>query len=274
MSVIIISSDSYPMGIEMARSTAESLGYALVTREILGSVADRYRIPEEKLLHSLDEYPSFFRTSSRLWKRYLAYIQEATLAELVKGDTVCQGLAAHLYVLGVSHVLRIRILSDPEKRIQQLKSREGMTHEKVRKLLEKERKFRRRWSVDAFGPDETDPSRYDLVINLGNIDPDEAVKLIGETVSYRRFKPMTYSIKCLKDLELASRVRAALVERFPDVRVRANSGTMIIETTALKREKKKRSNLIREIAGNIPGVQYVEVHVINDIFRQAIESYR
>lgn len=93
--------------------------------------------------------------------------------------------------------------------------------------------------MDDFNLDEMDPSQYDLVISLSQIDQDKAVKIITDTVSYRRFSPMTYSIKCLEDNELASRVRMALLERFPDVRVRANGGKLVVETTALKREKKK-----------------------------------
>ncbi len=274
MSVIIISSDSNRIGKEIAKSTAETLEYDYLGREILSDVADKYQIPEEKLIRVLDELPSLFGTSSKLWNRYLAYIQEAALAGLLKENIVCQGLAAHLYVLGVSHVLRIRILSDPEKRLQQLVSMEGISPGKARKRLDQIKKSRKRWSLEAFHFDETDPSRYDLVINLSKIDSDEAVKIIKETQSYRRFKAMTYSIQCIRDLELASRVRAALLERFPDVRVRANNGTLVVETTALKREKRKRTNTIREMAGNIPGVEYVEVHVLNDIFRQAMESFR
>ena len=85
---------------------------------------------------------------------------------------------------------------------------------------------------------------------------------------------MTYSIKCIHDIELAARVSAALLERFPDVRVHASSGVVVVKTTALKREKKKRANIIREVAGGIPGVEYVEVHVINDFFRQSAASFR
>jgi hypothetical protein len=212
--------------------------------------------------------------SSKLQNRYLAYIQEAALTELLNDNMVCQGLAAHLYVLGVSHVLRARALSDSEKLAQQWSSQEGISLKKTRKLLDRRKNLRRRWSMDAFELDETDPSQYDLVISLSQIDQDEAVKIITETASYRRFSPMTYSIKCMKDRELAGRVRAALLERFPDVRVRANGGTLVVETTALKREKRKRAEVIKEIAGSIPGVEYVEVHVINDIFRQAAESFR
>jgi Cytidylate kinase-like family len=274
MSVIIISSDSYKTGQEIAQSTARVLGYKELGREILGKVTGKHGLPEVKLTQALDEGPTFLGLSSKMCHRYLAYIQEATLSELLKDNVVCHGLAAHLYVLGVSHMLRVRVLSDPEKGAQQIASQGGLSLEKSKKFLDQRKKARRRWSMEAFQLDETDPSQYDLVISLSQIDSDEAVKIIAETLAYRRFQPMTYSIKCLQDLELASRVRAALLDRFPDVRVRANRGTLVIETTALRREKEKRAKAIKELACELPGVEYVEVHVINDIFRQAAESFR
>jgi cytidylate kinase len=274
MSVIIISSDSYQTGREIAESTAKALGYGFLGRAILSKVADKYKVPEEKLIQVLEERPSFLSMSSKLRNRYLAYVQESVLSELLKGNLVCQGLAAHLYVLGISHVLRARVLSDVEKRAQQIASEGGISLEKAKKILDAQKKGRRRWSMEAFHLDETDPSQYDLVISLSQIDPGETVKIITETVSYRRFEPMTYSTKCMQDLALASRARAALLDRFPDVRVRANRGTLVVETTALRREKQKRAKAIKELAGEIPGVEYVEVHVINDIFRQAAESFR
>jgi len=274
MSVIIISSDSYKTGQEIAQSSARALGYKPLDREILGKVANKARVSEEKLTQALDEGPSFLGLSSKLCHRYLAYIQEATLSELLNDNVVCHGLAAHLYVLGVSHVLRVRVLSDGEKRAQQIASQSGISLDKAKKFLDRQKRARRRWSMDAFHLDETDPSQYDLVISLSQIDSGEAVKIIGETVAYRRFQPMTYSIKCMQDLALASKVRAALLERFPDVRVRANRGTLIVETTVLRREKQKRAKAIKELAGGLPGVEYVEVHVVNDIFRQAAESFR
>ncbi|MBW1780034.1 MAG: cytidylate kinase family protein [Deltaproteobacteria bacterium] len=274
MSIIIISSDSYSIGREIAMRTAEAVDYAFQGREILEKVADTYQIEEAKLVKALDETPSLLGMSTRLRNRYLAYIVEATLGALLKDKVVCQGLAAHLYVLGVSHVLRVRILADAERSPQQSVPEEGVSIKEAHKRLERRNKLRRRWSMDAFDLDETDPSQYDLVISLSQIDRDEAVKIITETVAYRRFNPMTYSIKCLNDLELASRVRAVLLARFPDVRVRARSGTLVVETTALKREKRKRAQAIKEIAGKIPGVEYIEVHVINDIFRRAAESFR
>ena len=58
------------------------------------------------------------------------------------------------------------------------------------------------------------------------------------------------------------------------MRVKARNGTLIVETMALKREKRKKTRAIKESAEKIPGVEYVEVHAFNDIFRQAAESFR
>ncbi|MCJ7685940.1 MAG: cytidylate kinase-like family protein [Desulfobacteraceae bacterium] len=274
MPIIIISSDSYKTGREISEKTAKAIGYDYIDREILGPVAEKSDVQEEELIKALDEAPSFLGLSSKLRNRYLAYIQEATLGQLLEDNVVCHGLAAHLFVLGVSHVLKVRVLSDPEELASQLSSEAGGSAEKMKKLLKREDAQRKRWSIETFNLDETDPSNYDVVINLSQIDPDEAVKTIADMTAYRKFQPMTYSSKCLKDKELASRVRLVLMERFSDVRVQADGSTIVVETKAIKREKQKRTEAIKELAEGVEGVGYVEVHMTNDIFRQAAESSR
>jgi cytidylate kinase len=274
MPVIIFASDSYQMSREISKKAAEALGYKYVDRKILSSVAAKYDIPEAKLVKALDETPSFMGMSSKAWKLYLAYIQEAVLGELLDDNAVCHGVAAHLYVLGVSHVLKVGIIMDLDERARHVAEQEKVSFEKAEKIVQRRGKQRKRWSLGAFNRDETDPSRYDMVINISQITPEEAVSMITTATGYRKFKPMTYSIKCMQDRELASRVRSALLRNFPDVRVQARDGTVVVEIKALKREKQKKAMAIKELAGRISGVHYVEVHVINDIIRQAAESGR
>jgi cytidylate kinase len=274
MSVVIISSDSDEKAREIAERTAEILGYSVLNREALNSVAAKHEIPVEKLHQALDELPSFMGMSSKMRAQFLAYIEEAALAGLSAGNVVCHGLAAHLYVLGVSHVLKVRILADPEKQVGQIISRDGVSREKAVRHLKQRESLRKRWSRGVYGRDETDAALYDMVISLSQIDIHEAVGTIAETARYPRFRPMTYSIKCMKDKELATKVRGLLMAHYPDVRVRADGTTVVVETNALRREKRKRAEKIKELAGRIPGVDYVEVHVINDLLRQAAESFR
>ena len=274
MPIIIISSDSYKAGREIGEKTAKATGYAYVDREILGPVSEKTHIEEKKLTKALEPDTSFLGFSSKTRNRYLAYIREAVLVRLLEDNVICHGLAAHFYVLGVSHVIKVRVLSDPQQLFSQLSAEEGVTLEKMKKRLKREAERHRRWSLEAFGLDETDPSNYDMVISLSQIDPDEAVKTIVDMTAYRKFQPMTYSIKCLADKALASRVYVALIERFSNVMVQADGRTVVVETQSIKREKQKKAETIRELAAGVEGVGEVEVHVVNDIFRQAAESHR
>jgi cytidylate kinase len=274
MSIILISADNPWDGQEIARKTAGFLGYDFLGREILAELAQKRRIPESKLAESIDNYPKLFSINAKARCRYLAYIQEATLGRLLKDNIVCQGIAAHLYVSGVSHAMKVRLISPIEKRAEQLASQNQIPLSKAIKVLARQKKYRQQWTQDVFRFDETDPGRYDLMINLGQIDPDETAKIISESIVSRKFKPMTYSIRCLQDLELASRVKVLLADNFPGARVRADGGTLVVEITGLKREKRKKETAIKERLQNIPGVEYVEVHFINDFFKQAADSYR
>ena len=241
MPIIAFSSDPYEDSSEIAKNTAEVLGYRYVDRKILSPVAVKYGIPEVKLIKALDETPSFMGMTSKAWNQYLAYIQEAVFGEMLDDNVVIQGVAAHLYVLGVSHVLKVCILVNPDEKVRRMADQENISFEKAKKIVRRQEKKRKRWSLDGFNLDETNPSLYDMVINISQIDPEEAVGMISAATGYRKFKPMTYSIKCMRDRELASRVRAALLIKFPDARVKARDGKVVVDIKALKREKRKKA---------------------------------
>jgi cytidylate kinase len=274
MPVIIISSDSYARGAQVAQDTARALKYQCFGREILRTIGEKYRVSEEKLLKALDERPSLLGVGPKTRSLYLAYIEEAVLARLSEDNVVCHGLGAHLYVLGISHVLKVRLLADPQDMIHEITKKKGLSREKAARVLRREEGLRKRWSLNNYRLDETSPSLYDLVINLSSIIPEEAVKMIAETSSHRKFQTMTFSVKCIKDLELASRVRVVLYDHFPDIAVQADGSKIVIETAALPREKEKRAEAIEKLARTIPGVEHVEVHVVTDVIRQAAESFR
>jgi hypothetical protein len=270
MSIVIISSDSTEKGEEIARKTARILDYACLGRgELLPVVTDQYGIPKDRLEWALETSPKLWRRSAGFQDRCLAYIQCAALGELLKDNTVCCGLAAHLYVVGVSHALKVCVLADPVELAKEIFGGEAGSLEEARRIMDRRRKYRRNWSLNHYQLDETDPSQYDLVISLSQIDTDEAIKIITQTAKYRRFVPMTYSLRCIKDAELASRVRAGLLEAFPKVKVRAEGGTVIVETKGTRRNKLKRAAAIKEKVQNMEGVDYVEVHVKNGLFKKA-----
>jgi cytidylate kinase len=273
MTIIAISSDSYRMGRETGEKAAKRLGYRYLDRELLKDISSGSGITEEKLLKALEKTPSALGMSARDQAVYLAHIERNVVAEFLKDNVVCHGLAAHLYVLGVSHVLKVRVLSNPQDLGSELAQGKVLSREVMDKLIRRNENARKRWSLKAFSLDETDPSNYDMVISLNKIEMNEAVKSIAEAAGYKKFKAMSYSLKCLKDEEIAAEARTILFPRFPDAQVRANGPTVVVITKGMKREKQKKALMIKEMVGKIPGVNFVEVHVVNDILRQAAESF-
>ncbi len=274
MPVITISADFFEQGQQIAQETAKALGYEYLGRELLAELAREHDLAEEDLVKALDEPPGFLGMRTRRRQQLLAHIQAACLERLLADNIACYGLGAHLYVIGVSHALQVRILADPEQRVAELTKRQGMPQERARKQVQREDEGRQRWSKEFFGLDETDASLYDMVLSLATLEPEKAVEIICDAAGYRKFQPMTYSRNYLRDKALASKVRLKLMERFPDIRVQASDGTVVAQVQSLKRDQRKKQEAVRELASQVPGVNYVEVHIISNFFEQAAESER
>ena len=275
MSIILISSEIMGSEEPIARAVADALGYTLLGPDILEDVAAHYDHSADKLRASLCTSPSpWRREASKRWLRRLACIEAEVLERLKSDQIVCWGLAAHLYVRGVSHALKVRLIMVDEKQAREAVEEQSLSARKASKEFIKEQRRRSQWSTAAFGRDEADPSMYDLVINLGQIDPDEAVRTIAAAVGYRRFQPMTYSTKRLAEDALAARVKAKLLATIADVRVEASDGRVKVISKAMRRDRQKKAALIKAVAGEVDGVEFVEVHLINYVIRAAAESYR
>lgn len=275
MPIIIISSDAAECEQPIAEGVAKAVGYRLLGPDILPDIAARRAIPAEKLTAALDQTPSAWRPGqSKSWLLRLACIEADVLDRLRQDNIVCWGLAAHLYVLGVSHALKVRLLTEGEKTVDRIAEQRGISPQRARHWLESAKRKRSQWSKTAFGQNEAEPSMYDLAINLGQIDPDEVVRTIAGAVAYRKFQPMTYSLHSLADLALAAEVKTKLLVLMSDVRVEARDGKVVVTSKAMKREREKKFAAIKALAGAVKGVDYVEVHLINYVIRAAAESNR
>lgn len=274
MPIIAISADSPEQGGRIAQKVAETLGWDYLGRNLLTEVANRHNLMESNLLRALDEPPGLLSMRPRRRQQLLTHIKTVCLERLQSDNVVCYGLGAHLYLQGVSHVLRVRVISDLQARATGLSQSRALPPERAARLAKRREQESRRWSLHSFGADETDAGLYDLVISLSALEPDKAVEIICDAAGYPKFQPMTYSRKCLADKVLASKVREILMARFPDIRVQANDGTVVAQLQALKRHQRRRQEEVRRMACQVPGVEYLEVHVIRDFFGQAAESGR
>ncbi len=268
MTSIIVSSDNPEVGRTIGKQTAEALGYRYLDRGLLKQVAEQFDVKEEKLQRALDGSPAF-RMTAKARDLFISQIQTVTLEEIQKDGVVCANLAAHLYVRDVSHVLMIRILTDSGSRAKQVMAQKGVSLKKALKVIEKERGNQTRWSIDSFGLDENDPSIYDMVISLGQIETEKVIEIVKDMSGYRKFQPMSYSVRCLNDLALASKVRSLLLPKYPELKVAADGDKVIVNIRCPRWQKLNNVEAIKKSVGEISGVSLVEVHAVTNLRKLA-----
>lgn len=275
MPIIIISSETVEEAQQITQATADALGYQSLGPEVLADIAAKYGVPAEKLAEALGKSQSKFRRMrTKRRSQLLAYIEAEVLDRLRADNIICWGVAAHLYVQGVSHAMKVRLLANHEQQAEKAARQQGISVQRAAKSIRAAIRKQEQWALSAYGLNESESSKYDLVINLGQIDPDEAVRTIAGAAAYRKFKPMTYSIKSLAENALAAKVKTKLLETLNDIRVQARDGKVVVTSKALKRERQKKAAAIKELAGQVEGVEFVEVHLINYVIREAAESFR
>ncbi len=259
MAIITISRGSYSKGKEVAEKVARKLGYQCCAREVLLEASEVFSIPEMKLVRAIHDAPSIFEKLSYGKEKFVAYFQSALLKRVQRDNVVYHGLAGHFFLKGISHVLKVRIISDMEDRIKLEMEREGISYDDALAVLKKDDAERRKWSQSLYGIDTSDSSLYDLVINVRKIAVDDAVDLICHAAGLPSFKTTPESQKVIDDLVLASEVRTALIEIKPDIEVFVRDGTVTLGASSFVM---RDPELIRELEKNvrrITGVKDVSV---------------
>lgn len=246
MPVITISRGSYSGAKEVAEKVAQRLGYECVSREILIEAAEEFHVPEVKLLHAFEDPPSVLERFTYGRERYIAYIQAALLHHFEKDNVVYHGMAGHYFVRGISHVLKVRILADEERRVALVMKREGLSQEKAVHYLRGIDEGRRKWGQRLYGIDTQDAGNYDLVIRLHKITTDDATDIVCHAAGLDHFQATPESQQAMADLCLAARAKARLVEKHPRLEVAAKEGTVYIALEGGRSAEEKEIRAVLE----------------------------
>ncbi len=261
MAIITVSRGSYSKGKEVAEKVAKRLGYECVAREVLLETSEHFNIPEIKLVRALHDAPSILERFTYGKERYLTFLESVFLEHAQKDNIVYHGLAGHYFLKGISHVLKIRIMSDLEDRVRLEMEREKISADEARYILKKDDHERRQWGLKIFGIDTWDPSLYDLVIHIHKLTVDNAVDIICNAVSSEQFRTTPQSQKALDDLVLAARVKAELVVSCPNVQVCAEDGVVYVDTKAGPAIAEPLAEELKAKANKISGVKEIRMNV-------------
>lgn len=232
MAIITISRGSMSGGDDLAKCLSTTLDYPIVAREVLVAAAKGLDVSEEILTQKIVRGPGVWESLTSNRRLYVVAVQAALAEHLDKGNLVYHGHAGHLLLKGVPTVLRVRLIAPLEMRVRSVMERQHLNRESAIEYITKVDHERIRWTQFIYGVDWSDPSIYDLVINLENMSMQTACATIAAVVGQPEFALTDVAKKAIADFQLACRVKIALatnaLTRGLDLDLKADNGRIEI----------------------------------------------
>ncbi len=260
MAIITISRGSYSKGKEVAEQAAACLGFRCISHEVVLDASKHFHLSEDQLVKAMHDAPSMLERFSHDRTAFVAYYQSALARHVQEDNVVYHGLAGHLLLKGISHVLKVRIIADLEERVRTEMTREKIPEHKARSLILKEDQHRRKWTRHLYGVDPWDVSLYDFVLHIHKLTVADATDLICRAAALPQFKATEESRQDMDDLVLAGEVKAALIRDYPEISVAAEYGNVLIYTKTDDRASDRLKKRAQSLLGETPKIASVEVH--------------
>jgi cytidylate kinase len=208
---IVTISRGFPAGCQaVAEAVAASLGSPCVGREILLQAAAKLGVSEDLLSRRIEHTPSLWDRLTLERRDYVVGLQAALAEHVVNGNLVYHSYAGHILLKELPGVLRVRIVAPLETRIREAMQSESLSRHLAEDSVRRYDEERGRWTRTIYGVDWSDPSLYDVVLNLEQLSATEASECIVRLARQPAFA-ITDDLRArLQDFLLATRVRLAL----------------------------------------------------------------
>ncbi len=263
MAIITISRGCFSHGREIAERVAAKLGYECISREVLLEASESFNIPEAKLVESLHDAPGLIDRITRARQRFLDCIQVALMEHAKKDNIVYHGYAGHLFLHGISHVLKVRVMADMEDRIAFLQNQRKISRDDALHLIEQEDNERTDWHHHIYKKDMNNAQFYDMVLHINHLKIQDACDIICSAAESDTFKATAQSRAALSDLAMTSHVNAA-IDGICNADVTSHAGIVNIKVQGQK---------LKLTGFTSPGMQQqVQMQIRDDLYREILAA--
>ncbi len=260
MPIITVSRGSFSGGKMLAEAVAQKLGYRCIDRNQIIQKAEAWGVSQMDLRTAIEKPPTFFGQSAQTKYIYLAFIQAALTEEVRTGKAIYHGLGGHLLLGKGAHVLRTRIIAPMEVRIEAVQGRCQYSRKDAIEYIESVDQDRRKWTKFLYGIDWTDPSLYDLVLDLENMSLQEACEVVCTVSQLKSFEFTPACQKAIDDLAVASHVKASLAMHPATASfqfdVEADGGSVAVKGNIISPDQAQQ---VAQIVRDVPGVACAEL---------------
>jgi cytidylate kinase len=266
MSIISVSHDSCSHGEDIARAVAEKLHYECVGPEIIQHVCQYLDFPYSSVEKALHNSPTSLEQLSTKKEQRLAIFRSVFFEYMAQDNIVYHGLAGHIFLADVPNVLKVRITTPLENRVSEKIRRENLTYDNAKKALLRQDKERAKWTRELYGKDNHDPRLYDLYLNFHNISRKAAVSVIIGTPQLSTNGNEKIMRKRLRDMALAAKIEARLLELLPEVEAVSKDGEVFVSVNGSILQEERIVERARGMISGIEGIRKINIGVAPSIY--------
>jgi cytidylate kinase len=212
MAVIAITQHVGTRGTDLARLTAERLGYRLITAEQLVSATSRtYNVPAEALAVVDERRPTFWTRFKTDTGRFSALFRSVVLKEMALDQLVVVGRSVAQILPDVGCGVRVRLCGPIKERTRIVAMEEKLTAPLAEaRVRDYDREVRARIQT-LFGIDIDDPSNYNLVLNVFALPLESSALILANFANEVDHAATGDQWVRIRDAALAAEVRAGLL---------------------------------------------------------------
>jgi cytidylate kinase len=257
MAIITISRQIGSFGDEIAKATADTLGYQYIEKVQISEILSKCGFSISDIDKYDEKKPSVWQTLSMQKELFAHYIQAAVYELAARINVVIVGRGGQVILKDIPGALHVRVIAPFATRVSRLMEQRGYDEKSAQRIIRQSDRDSSGYLSTYFDTSLNDSDLYDLVINTRTMTVDESVEMITCAVEADRIKESPRMSEALYDLSLKHKAQAALVEvidKVEWVEVELDKGvaslTGLVSSPAVKKECAKAIS-------NIHGVKSV-----------------
>ena len=256
MQIICISRGSHEYSSQLAEELSKIIGYTSISRETVTDKATEYGIPVGKLEMQILRNRPLGEEMSIVADMYKAISTAYTCDRALKENIIYHGRTGHQTLPGLTNVLRVRAIADPEYRIKIVSDRMKITREKAKDFIFHIDEDIRKWTRTLYNSDLDDPSKYDLTLNAANLSVKNAATALANFAQLPEFQETPSTKQALQDLLLAANCRLAIGfnEHSKNVNVGIQADRGNVSVTYMPRQTEE-AKAIPDVLKSIEGIK-------------------
>lgn len=260
MTIISISRQIGSLGDEIARLTAEKLGYQHIGKSQISEVLSKYGFSAADVAKYDEKKPSLLQNLSKQKNLYAHFIRTAIYELAAKENIVIVGRGAQVILKDIAGALKVRIIAPYQTRVKRLVENLGYDERDARWNIRQSDRDSSGYISTYFDADWDDGDLYDLVINTRTMTMKTSIEMITSAAASDECKISPQVPGTLMDLALTHKVKAVLMEvaGMEDVTLDVQEAAVNLSGTAMSAAKKAECE---KVVSRVNGV----TKVINQI---------